>query len=75
MRKVNIGPGRRVLVDACPRGHGLWFDRGEVADLARDLALDPENLPARVLAYLGDMFGGRAAAADHDSLKNDKENR
>ena len=58
MRKVNIGPGRRVLVDACPRGHGLWFDRGEVADLARDLALDPDNLPARVLDFLGDLLGG-----------------
>lgn len=75
MRKVNIGPSRRVLVDACPRGHGLWFDRGEVTDLARDLALDPENLPARVLAFMGDLFAGRADAADHDSLKNDKETR
>jgi Zn-finger nucleic acid-binding protein len=67
MRKVNIGPARRVLVDVCPEGHGLWFDRGEVADLARDLELDPEHLPARVLAFVGAAFhGGRDAAADHD---------
>jgi len=26
MDKVNIGPGRRVLIDTCPDGCGLWFD-------------------------------------------------
>jgi Zn-finger nucleic acid-binding protein len=53
MRKVNIGPGDRVLVDVCARGHGLYFDRGEVADLARNLQLEGEDLPARALNYLG----------------------
>jgi uncharacterized protein len=62
MRKVNIGPGRRVLVDACGRGHGLFFDHGEVADLARDLQLGAENLPARVLAFLGGMIDRGDAA-------------
>ncbi len=55
MHKVNIGPRRRVLIDACSRGHGLFFDRGEVADLARDLTDGDATLPARVLAYLGSM--------------------
>ncbi|MDD5719932.1 MAG: zf-TFIIB domain-containing protein [Candidatus Krumholzibacteria bacterium] len=53
MRKVNIGPRRRVLVDACVRGHGLFFDRGEVADLARDIQFAAQTLPARVIAFLG----------------------
>lgn len=61
MRKVNIGPRRRVLVDACPHGHGLFFDPGEVADLARDLAYDNENLPSRVLTFLGGVLGGDLA--------------
>ena len=26
MRKTNIARHARVLVDACPVGHGLWFD-------------------------------------------------
>lgn len=62
MRKVNIGPRRRVLVDACSRGHGLFFDHGEVADLARDLAFSEKNLPARVLAFLGGLLDRGDAA-------------
>ncbi len=73
MRKVNIGPSRRVLVDACPRGHGLWFDHGEVADLARDMVLDPENPPSRVLDFLGGMFGGRDKSGREDAANQDKE--
>jgi uncharacterized protein len=66
MRKVNIGPRRRVLVDACGRGHGLFFDHGEVADLARDMQFSEKTLPARVLAFMGGMLGfnlGRDDAA------------
>jgi uncharacterized protein len=62
MRKVNIGPQRRVLVDACDRGHGLFFDHGEVADLARDLEFSQQNLPARVLAFLGGLLDRGDAA-------------
>lgn len=62
MRKVNIGPRRRVLVDACGRGHGLFFDRGEVADLVRDMEFSEETLPARVLAFLGGLLDRRDAA-------------
>ncbi len=61
MRKVNIGPGQRVLVDVCPRGHGMFFDRGEVADLARGMFGDTDTLPARLLAYLGEAFSRHRA--------------
>jgi Zn-finger nucleic acid-binding protein len=68
MRKVNIGPGGRVLVDVCGRGHGLYCDRGEVADLAVALAdgsaLDPDQPPARVMTFLGGMIGRGGAATD-----------
>lgn len=64
MRKVDIGPGGKVLVDVCGRGHGLWFDRGEVADLAADLRLGGDDLPARALAFLGGMIGRGDAAAE-----------
>jgi hypothetical protein len=30
MEKVLAGPGKRVVVDRCRRGHGLWFDGGEL---------------------------------------------
>jgi len=64
MRKVNIGPRGRVLVDVCGRGHGLFFDRGEVADLVVDLELSEGNLPARVRAFLGGVLGRGSAAND-----------
>lgn len=48
MRKVNIGPSARVLVDACPRGHGIWFDDREVEELAEDLL---DNLPPHFTGF------------------------
>ena len=30
MDKVMIGPGDGVMIDRCGRGHGLWFDGGEL---------------------------------------------
>ncbi len=56
MRKANIGPGERVLVDVCPAGHGLWFDKGEVAALAEDLKREGQDLPSRALSYLGEVI-------------------
>ena len=64
MRKVQVGPGRRVLADVCARGHGLYFDHGEVADLVRDMQFGEDTLPARVVAFLGDMV--RCDGEDQD---------
>ena len=30
MDKVMIGPGEGVMIDRCTKGHGLWFDGGEL---------------------------------------------
>jgi Zn-finger nucleic acid-binding protein len=64
MRKVNIGPGGRVLVDTCPAGHGLWFDDGEVATLATDLQREGNDLPTRALTYLGAVIRRGDAATE-----------
>jgi Zn-finger nucleic acid-binding protein len=64
MRKVNIGPGGRVLVDACPAGHGLWFDDGEVEALAADLQREGNDLPTRALTYLGAVIRRGDAATE-----------
>ncbi len=56
MAKVNIGPGRRVLVDHCPRDCGLWFDGAELAALTADLDEAGWGLPPAVHAYLREMF-------------------
>jgi len=56
MAKVNIGPGRRVLVDHCPQGCGLWFDGAEVAALTADLDAAGWGLPPAVRGFLREMF-------------------
>jgi Zn-finger nucleic acid-binding protein len=53
MRKVNIGPSRRVLVDVCEHGDGIWFDDREVEDLVADLPATFHELSARILDFLG----------------------
>ena len=56
MNKVNIGPGRRVLIDSCPEGCGLWFDNNELADLAGDLKADSWRVQPSVQEFLSGMF-------------------
>ena len=56
MGKVNIGPAGGVLVDVCPSGCGLWFDRGEVGDLIGELRDAGRTLPASVTGFLSRMF-------------------
>ena len=56
MNKVNIGPGRRVLIDSCPEGCGLWFDNDELADLAGDLRNEGWLVQPSVRDFLSGMF-------------------
>ncbi len=56
MNKVNIGPGRRVLIDSCPDGCGLWFDKDELADLAGDLKAEGWHVQPSIREFLSGMF-------------------
>ncbi|MBU8871835.1 MAG: zf-TFIIB domain-containing protein [Gemmatimonadales bacterium] len=56
MGKMNIGPGGRVMIDACPEQCGMWFDRGEVSDLIGDLETGGWELPDSVREFLSRMF-------------------
>ncbi|HXZ30110.1 MAG TPA: zf-TFIIB domain-containing protein [Dehalococcoidia bacterium] len=38
MKKTAIGGQPEILIDVCREQHGLWFDRGEVAQLIKRLA-------------------------------------
>ncbi len=60
MRKIVVGdvPGG-VLIDKCKRGHGLWFDKGELQGILKSASLGEES---KVQKLLADMFG-----AEHDS--------
>ena len=40
MSKTDIGSGRKIIIDVCNTGHGLWFDGGESGELIRQLQLE-----------------------------------
>jgi Zn-finger nucleic acid-binding protein len=55
MTKALVGRSKpALLIDACRRGDGLWFDRGELPDVVDRAQLDENN---RVRTLLADMFG------------------
>jgi len=56
MDKAKIGDAPPVLVDRCPQGEGLWFDRGELG-LALDQHARRPDAGGEVLSFLGETFG------------------
>ncbi len=59
MAKVNIGPGRRVMIDTCPDGCGLWFDGNELYELTHDLQNEGWHMRPEVREFLCGMFPER----------------
>lgn len=51
MEKVLVQ--KTVLIDRCVRGHGLWFDEGELMQI---LEMEAGEGQGKVLAILKDMF-------------------
>ncbi len=63
MRKANMGEQPRVLVDACRRGDGLWFDGGELDAFLTQLTGKPMVGPEcdrKISDFLGDMLRARS---------------
>jgi len=61
MKKVECGIERRVLLDKCARGDGIWFDRGELREVIDQGGFPGEN---RIHRLLNDVFGGAPTAGD-----------
>jgi len=55
LHKVRYGPDRNLILDKCPKGHGLWFDRDE---LCRALHMGRFTKGKPVYDILNDIFGG-----------------
>jgi Zn-finger nucleic acid-binding protein len=54
MQKVTVGHSEKaVLIDRCPKGHGLWFDRGELMDV---LAQGEFDAGGKVASLLRQMY-------------------
>lgn len=43
MEKVMIEPSKAVMIDRCVKGHGLWFDRGELGEIVNVLRTPLSN--------------------------------
>jgi Zn-finger nucleic acid-binding protein len=54
MQKIIVGSSRpELLIDKCRKGHGLWFDKGELQDIVDRAQLDENN---KIKTLLADMF-------------------
>ena len=64
MEKALTGPGEGVMIDRCKRGHGLWFDGGELDTVVNSLqkpaegAEEPKKAGKQVGSFLADMLFG-----------------
>ena len=62
MKKATAGHEPEVLIDACPRGDGLWFDKGEVGQLITQIPQKPSAKPdsqGQMINFLGSVFKAR----------------
>lgn len=66
MDKVNIGPQRRVMVDTCPQGCGIWFDKGELGELTHNLQEEGWHIAPEVREFLCGMFPDSDSESDGD---------
>ena len=63
MRKTTLGDRPKIMIDACTRKDGLWFDGGEVLQLVKELAKKkPAGKEAdhKVIGFLVEVFKARA---------------
>jgi len=59
MKKVKIGGEAGVMIDACIRHDGLWFDGGEVADLIKIISARStvkKETESEIMGFLKDVF-------------------
>ena len=59
MKKVKIGGETGVMIDACIRHDGLWFDGGEVADLIKIISARStvkKETESEIMGFLRDVF-------------------
>ncbi len=58
MKKTYIDTDKKILIDICHVGDGIWFDGGEIQSLVKaKVEQSPDKSASQgVLAFIGDMF-------------------
>jgi len=67
MAKEDLGSDPRVRIDRCPRGHGLWFDAGELGTLMDQLPDSPGSHPEALLRFAGEKLASTVAPGGSSS--------
>ena len=65
MDKVLMGADETVVIDKCKKGHGLWFDGGELDTVIAGLKKASADAGAKVGSFLGDVL-----LAGDDTVEN-----
>jgi Zn-finger nucleic acid-binding protein len=53
MELIKVGDKQKIEIDRCPRGHGLWFDQGELKDL---VASFHEGEAGKIADFFAEMY-------------------
>lgn len=56
MDKISLDKDHHLLLDRCPQGDGLWFDRGELSRFFQEHGVNVEASRNSVISFLGEMF-------------------
>ena len=75
MQKALIGAGGDVVIDRCKRGHGLWFDGGELDTVIKRLRGPAEGAEAtaKVGGEVGSFLADVLLAGDDNEQKGGEE--
>jgi Zn-finger nucleic acid-binding protein len=67
MHKIHAGSGSEpVIIDSCPKGHGLWFNKGELSEVLAKGNFDKEQ---KVIKLLSEIFNWDKSEVKNDSRK------
>ena len=54
MRLIHVGESPCIEIDRCPKGHGLWFDRGEMKRVIE--SLDGSGEGGAISRFFADLY-------------------
>ena len=67
MQKISVSQSETpLIIDKCPKGHGLWFDKGELKEIVSIGQFDNQK---KIQSILNDMFD------ESRSSEPEKENK
>lgn len=56
MDKTLVSTDNDIIIDECSKGHGLWFDKGEILEVIKKGSINKNN---KIIKVLEDMYKQR----------------